>query len=93
MSATLEAAPRRPRIGFWTAVFFALLGLFLVVAVLRFTRGLGATTHLSDRVPWGLWIGFDILCGVGLAAGAFTSWRSCTCSTSVASSRSCAPRC
>ena len=40
--------------------------------MLRFTRGLGATTHLSDAFPWGLWIGFDILCGVGLAAGAFT---------------------
>ena len=35
-------------------------------------RGLGATTNLSDRFPWGLWIGFDVLCGVGLAAGAFT---------------------
>ena len=40
--------------------------------MLRFTRGLGATTNLSDRFPWGLWIGFDVLCGVGLAAGAFT---------------------
>jgi Ni/Fe-hydrogenase subunit HybB-like protein len=27
---------------------------------------------LSDRFPWGLWIGFDVLCGVGLAAGGFT---------------------
>ena len=44
----------------------------LGVTVLRFTRGLGATTNLSDRFPWGLWIGFDVLCGVGLAAGAFT---------------------
>jgi Ni/Fe-hydrogenase subunit HybB-like protein len=32
---------------------------------------LGAATNLSDRVPWGLWIGFDVLCGVGLAAGGF----------------------
>jgi Ni/Fe-hydrogenase subunit HybB-like protein len=60
------------RIGFWTAVFLAILVVFFYVTVLRFTRGLGATTNLSDRFPWGLWIGFDILCGVGLAAGAFT---------------------
>ena len=40
--------------------------------MLRFTRGLGAVTNLSDQFPWGLWIGFDVLCGVGLAAGAFT---------------------
>jgi len=33
--------------------------------------GAGWATHLSDRHPWGLWIGFDILCGVGLAAGGF----------------------
>ena len=44
----------------------------LYATVLRFTLGLGATTHLSDRFPWGLWIGFDVLCGVMLAAGGFT---------------------
>jgi Ni/Fe-hydrogenase subunit HybB-like protein len=33
---------------------------------------LGAVTNLSDQFPWGIWIGFDILCGVGLAAGGFT---------------------
>jgi Ni/Fe-hydrogenase subunit HybB-like protein len=38
----------------------------------RFLGGLGAATHLSDQFPWGLWIGFDVLCGVGLAAGGFT---------------------
>jgi Ni/Fe-hydrogenase subunit HybB-like protein len=40
--------------------------------VLRFVRGLGASTHLSDAFPWGLWIGFDVMCGVMLAAGGFT---------------------
>lgn len=39
---------------------------------LRFTRGLGASTNLSDQFPWGLWIGFDVLCGVMLAAGGFS---------------------
>src|SRR5262245_23031362 len=58
--------------GFWTVAFALLMVAFVAVSVLRYTRGLGATTHLSDRFPWGVWIGFDILCGVGLAAGAFT---------------------
>jgi len=40
--------------------------------LLRFAKGLGASTALSDRFPWGIWIGFDVLCGVGLAAGGFT---------------------
>ena len=59
-------------LGFWAYVAALLLLLLAGVTVLRFTLGLGATTNLSDRFPWGLWIGFDVLCGVGLAAGAFT---------------------
>lgn len=39
---------------------------------LRFTQGLGASTNLSDTFPWGLWVGFDVITGVGLAAGGFT---------------------
>ena len=69
-AATMRRAVRQ--IGFWEAVFAIVLVLFAAVTVLRFTRGLGAVTNLSDQFPWGLWIGFDILCGVGLAAGAFT---------------------
>jgi Ni/Fe-hydrogenase subunit HybB-like protein len=61
-----------PRITFWRTVATLLLAAAAVAVWMRFTRGLGATTHLSDRFPWGLWIGFDVLCGVGLAAGGFT---------------------
>ena len=41
------------------------------LAIYRFWGGLGAATNLSDSFPWGLWIGFDMLCGVALAAGGF----------------------
>lgn len=44
-----------------------------VITVLRFTQGLGAVSNLSDNNPWGLWIGFDLLCGVALAAGGFVT--------------------
>ena len=43
-----------------------------VIGVVRFACGLGAVTNLSDRFPWGLWIGFDVMTGVALAAGGFT---------------------
>jgi Ni/Fe-hydrogenase subunit HybB-like protein len=62
----------RLRVGPWTAFLYLLLAIGAVAAVLRYTRGLAAVTNLSDRFPWGLWIGFDVLCGVGLAAGGFT---------------------
>jgi Ni/Fe-hydrogenase subunit HybB-like protein len=46
-----------------------LLGLVLIV--LRFAKGLGATTNLSQEFPWGIWIGFDVVTGVAFAAGAY----------------------
>ena len=58
--------------GFWTYVFGVILAAGAVVTVLRFWKGLGAVTNLSDKFPWGLWVGFDVLCGVALAAGGFT---------------------
>jgi Ni/Fe-hydrogenase subunit HybB-like protein len=62
----------RFRPGFWTYLFFVIMAAGAVVTVLRYWKGLGAVTNLSDRFPWGLWVGFDVLCGVGLAAGGFT---------------------
>ncbi len=59
------------KLSVWRVVFFVMVGLGLYSTILRFSRGLGAATNLSDRFPWGLWIGFDLLCGVGLAAGGF----------------------
>jgi len=56
----------------WKVIAGIILASGAVATCIRFTQGLGASTHLSDRFPWGIWIGFDILCGVGLAAGGFT---------------------
>jgi Ni/Fe-hydrogenase subunit HybB-like protein len=62
----------RFRPGFWTYLFFLIMAAGAVVSVLRYWKGLGAVTNLSDKFPWGLWVGFDVLCGVALAAGGFT---------------------
>lgn len=60
------------KITFWKIV----AALFLlgggIATIVRFGWGLGASTNLSDMTPWGLWIGFDVVTGVGLAAGGFT---------------------
>lgn len=54
---------------------FAVAGMILAVGayatVVRFFRGLGASTALNDLAPWGIWIGFDVMSGVALAAGGF----------------------
>jgi len=56
----------------WRAIFAVLALAGLYATWVRAYYGLGAATNLSDQFPWGIWIGFDILCGVGLAAGGFT---------------------
>jgi len=63
---------RWPKLSFWQWVFTALMLGGLYATYVRIVYGLGGATHLSDLFPWGLWIGFDVLCGVGLAAGGFT---------------------
>ena len=38
----------------------------------RLWFGLGATTNLSDAVPWGLWKILNMVAGVALSTGGFT---------------------
>jgi Ni/Fe-hydrogenase subunit HybB-like protein len=49
-----------------------ILAIGVPILVYRFAAGLGATTNLNQSYPWGLWIGFDMMTGVVLAAGGFT---------------------
>jgi len=57
--------------------FNIISGIIVIIGVvltgLRFTRGLGAVSNLSDYNPWGIWIGFDLLVGVALAAGGYVT--------------------
>ena len=64
--------PRSLNLTFWKSVAIVFIALGGIAAIQRYSMGLGATTHLVDTFPWGIWIGFDILVGVGLAAGGFT---------------------
>jgi Ni/Fe-hydrogenase subunit HybB-like protein len=66
------ARPTSFRLTFWKLVFLFLMAAGLYATFVRFTQGLGASTNLSDQFPWGIWISFDVLCGVMLAAGGFT---------------------
>ena len=57
---------RKLKLALW-----ALIGLAASVATARFVFGLGASTNLTDANPWGVWVGFDVMGGVALAAGGF----------------------
>lgn len=48
-----------------------IITLGIVLIVMRFAKGIGAVTNLSQEVPWGLWIGFDVVTGVAFAGGAY----------------------
>jgi Ni/Fe-hydrogenase subunit HybB-like protein len=61
-----------PKITVWRTIFAVILASGLYATYLRVFYGLGGSTNLSDKFPWGLWIAFDVMCGVGLAAGGFT---------------------
>ena len=46
------------------AVGFALIGV-------RFVKGLGAVTNMSDGYPWGIWITYDVAVGTAIACGGY----------------------
>ncbi|MDF1591552.1 MAG: Ni/Fe-hydrogenase cytochrome b subunit [Desulfobacterales bacterium] len=57
--------------------FNAIAGIIVIIGLIltgiRFAGGLAAVTNLSDYNPWGIWIGFDLLVGVALAAGGYVT--------------------
>jgi Ni/Fe-hydrogenase subunit HybB-like protein len=63
---------RLPKLTVWRAIFAVIMLCGLYATWVRIFYGLGGSTNLSDKFPWGIWIAFDVMCGVALAAGGFT---------------------
>lgn len=60
---------------FWTPGVFILLGIMgagVLAGMYRILFGLQASTNLTDRFPWGIWIAYDVEARVALSAGGFT---------------------
>ena len=68
----LEMKEQKRGFQWGTLILSALAFLCAGVLVQRYIFGLGAMTNMSDGRGWGLWISFDLYCGVALAAGGFT---------------------
>jgi Ni/Fe-hydrogenase subunit HybB-like protein len=66
-----ELRPKGPVLTPFNVVTALILVTTAVVLVIRFIFGLGSITNLTQDVPWGLWIGFDVVTGVAFAGGAY----------------------
>ena len=71
--AQVTAAERKSIFSLFNLIALIVLGVGVYITYLRFTGGLAAVTNLSDYNPWGIWISFDLLCGVALAAGGYVT--------------------
>ena len=66
-----ELKPKAKLLTPFNIISFPIVLLGLVLIIIRFWKGLGAITNLTQEVPWGLWIGFDVVTGVAFAGGAY----------------------
>ncbi len=66
-----EARPKGPVLTPFNVITAVIMLTTAVLLVIRFAAGLGSITNLSQTVPWGLWIGFDVVTGVAFAGGAY----------------------
>ncbi len=67
-----DISTTKAKISAGSVVLYVLIAIGAVLIIKRFIFGLGSVTNLNDSYPWGLWIGFDVLTGIALAAGGFT---------------------
>jgi Ni/Fe-hydrogenase subunit HybB-like protein len=66
-----ELKPKGKLLTPFNVISVPIIALGLALIVLRFAKGLGAVTNLSQEFPWGLWVGFDVVTGVAFAGGAY----------------------
>ena len=66
-----EMKPRGKMLTPFNIISIPVILLGLGILVVRFTKGLGSVTNLSQDFPWGFWIGFDVVTGVAFAGGAY----------------------
>ncbi|HEU4334552.1 MAG TPA: NrfD/PsrC family molybdoenzyme membrane anchor subunit [Candidatus Eisenbacteria bacterium] len=66
-----ELKPKGPLLTAFNLISVPIIVAAAVILYFRFTKGLSAVTNLTQDVPWGLWIGFDVVTGVAFAGGAY----------------------
>jgi len=66
-----ELKPKGKWLTLFNIISIPIIFLGIGLIVIRFWKGIGAITNLSQEIPWGLWIGFDVVTGVAFAGGAY----------------------
>lgn len=66
-----ELKPKGKVVTPFNVITAAIMIATAVILTVRFAKGLASVTNLSQDVPWGLWIGFDVITGVAFAGGAY----------------------
>jgi Ni/Fe-hydrogenase subunit HybB-like protein len=66
-----ELKPKGKMFTWFNIISLPVMLLGLILIVIRFWKGIGSITNLTQEVPWGLWIGFDVVTGVAFAGGAY----------------------
>ena len=46
-----------------------LIGIGIIL--IRFWKGIGEVSNVTQEIPWGLWKGFNVVTGVAFAGGAY----------------------
>ena len=54
---------------FFVLLALTLIGMFLILV--RFVKGIGAVSNMSDGYPWGIWITYDVATGTAIACGGY----------------------
>ena len=64
----------KPKIKFLTPfnlISIPIILIAVVLIVIRFWKGIGEVSNVTQDVPWGLWKGFNVVTGVAFAGGAY----------------------
>lgn len=67
----MRSTLKKDQVGIGTVLLGLVAGFGGMLALYRFVSGIGRVSNLNQGYPWGVWIGFDVLAGIALAAGGF----------------------
>src|ERR1035437_160900 len=66
-----ELKPKVKLITPFNLISIPIILLALVLIIIRFWKGIGEVSNVTQDVPWGLWKGFNVVTGVAFAGGAY----------------------